>query len=209
MFCPVCFRHHVHLVWDYKWEMMFIRCWVYIAVNPFWEYTLVQSLWTCISLMQTGVFCFFAGGSDILNFNWHVWQWKEEAMLCEIHMHDFKSRIWQDFVAYNTRPVSVHLAMAWVGCSFNSFHLFAQFKTTTKSHENCVFLYPFSNMAGSAQNNNKKLYFNFYTSKLYGLTGMGLCFWKWPILHAVIYCQIGELRRCVKVKVAMGLPCPE
>ena len=25
---------------------------------------------------------FFAGGSGILNSNWHVWQWKEEAMLC-------------------------------------------------------------------------------------------------------------------------------
>ena len=27
-----------------------------IAVNPFWEWTLVQSLWTCISLMQARVF---------------------------------------------------------------------------------------------------------------------------------------------------------
>ena len=25
---------------------------------------------------------FFAGGSCILNCNWHVQQWKEEAMLC-------------------------------------------------------------------------------------------------------------------------------
>ena len=25
---------------------------------------------------------FFSGGSGILNSNWHVWQWKEEAMLC-------------------------------------------------------------------------------------------------------------------------------
>ena len=28
------------------------------------------------------VFCFFAGTSSILNSNRHVWQWKEEAMLC-------------------------------------------------------------------------------------------------------------------------------
>ena len=26
------------------------------------------------SLMQAGVFCFFAGGSGILDSNWHVWQ---------------------------------------------------------------------------------------------------------------------------------------
>ena len=48
------------------------------------------------------------------------------------------------------------------------FSLFAQFKTT-KSHENYVFLYPFSNMAISPQNNQKTV---FYTGKLYGLTGM-------------------------------------
>ena len=33
----------------------------------------------------------FAGGSGILNSNQHVWQWKEEAVLCETHMHNFKS----------------------------------------------------------------------------------------------------------------------
>ena len=38
-----------------------------------------------------GLFFFFAGGSDILNSDWHMWQWKEDAMLCEIHMRDFKS----------------------------------------------------------------------------------------------------------------------
>ena len=38
------------------------------------------------------------------------------------------------------------------------FNLFSQFKTTTKSHENYVLLYPFSNMAISPQN-YEKLYF--------------------------------------------------
>ena len=38
-------------------------------------------------------------------------------------MHDFKSHF-QDFLAYCTRPVSVHLAMASVGYSFNSFSIF-------------------------------------------------------------------------------------
>ena len=41
-------------------------------------------------------------------------------------------------------------------------------KTTIKSHENYVFLYPFSSMAISPQNNEKNV---FYTGKLYGLTG--------------------------------------
>ena len=64
----------------------------------------------------------------------------------------------QDLLAYCTRPVSVHLVMACTGCSFNSFCLFAQFKTT-KSHENHVFLYPFSSMAISPQNNDFFIYF--------------------------------------------------
>ena len=51
------------------------------------------------------------------------------------------------------------------------FSLFAQFKTTTKSHENYVFLYPFSNMAISPQINEKTV---FYIGELYGLTGMQL-----------------------------------
>ena len=71
--------------------------------------------------MQARVFCFFAGGRGILNSNQHVWQWKEEAMLCEIHMRDFRSHFWWDFLAYCTRPISVHLVMACVGCSFDSF----------------------------------------------------------------------------------------
>ena len=91
---------------------------------------------------------FFCWWQQHFEFQRHVWQWKEEAMLRLIHMHDFNSHFQQDFLAYFIRPVSVHLAMVSVGCSFNSvFNLFAQFKTKTKSHENYVFLYPFSNMA--------------------------------------------------------------
>jgi len=67
---------------------------------------------------------FFAGSSGILNSNQHLWQWKEEAMLCELHIHDFKSHFRQDFLASCTRPVSVHRAMACVGCSSDSFSLF-------------------------------------------------------------------------------------
>ena len=48
------------------------------------------------------------------------------------------------------------------------FNLFAQFKTG-KSHENYVFLYPFSSKAISPEHNEQTV---FYTSKLYGLAGM-------------------------------------
>ena len=67
---------------------------------------------------------FFAGGSGIFNSNWHMWQWKEEAMLCKVHMRYFRSHFQGDFLAYCTGPVSVHLAMACVGCTFNSFSIF-------------------------------------------------------------------------------------
>ena len=102
-------------------------------------------------LCRPGSFVFFAGGSGILNSNWHAWQWKEEAMVCEIHMHNFKSHFRQDFLACDTSPVSVHLAMLLIQQFYNRF---AHFKITTKSHENYVFLYPFSNMAISPQNND-------------------------------------------------------
>ena len=92
-------------------------------------------------------------------------------MLCEIQVYDFRSHFLQDFLAYCTQPVSVHLAMACVGCLLEFFSLFDQFKTATKFHENYIFLYPFSNMAISPQNNEKTV---FYASKPCGLTGMGM-----------------------------------
>ena len=88
--------------------------------------------------MQAGVFCFLAGGSSILNSMWHVWQWNEEAMLCEIHMHDLKSHFQQDFLAYCTRPVSVHLAMACIGCLFDSF---SNFWLSLKQHQNMKIIF--------------------------------------------------------------------
>ena len=94
-------------------------------------------------------------------------------MLCKIHTHDFKSHFQQDFLAY-TRLL--HQANQ---CAFGDgvchllvqqfFNLFAQFKTPAKAHENYVFLYPFSSMAISPQNNEKNV---FYTGKLCGLTGV-------------------------------------
>ena len=100
-----------------------------------------------------------------------MWQWKEEARLCEIHMWDSKSHL--------TRFLSLlHCASLciWDGVRQlliqQFFNLFGQFKTTTKSHENYVFLYPFSNMAISPQNNEKAV---FYTGKLYGSTSMQYC----------------------------------
>ena len=136
----------------------------------------------------------------------NVWRWKEEAMcgggrkkqcvavegrsnVCKIHMHSFKSHFQRDFLACCTRPV----------CAFGDgvcqlliqqfFSLFAQFKTKTKSHENYVFLYPFSNMAISPQNKEENL---FYSSKLYGLTGM-MYFPQW-INKVVLYLVAGVCR---------------
>ena len=80
--------------------------------------------WTCICLMQAGVFCFFASGRSILNSIQHMWQWKEEAVLCWICMRNFKSHFRLDFWAYCTSPVSMHLAVACICCSLNSFSVF-------------------------------------------------------------------------------------
>ena len=82
-----------------------------------------------------GLLLFFAGSSSILNSNRHVWQWKEEAMLCESHMHDFKSHFRWDFLAYCTRPVSVHLAIACVGCLFDNF---SDFLLSLKPQQNLM-----------------------------------------------------------------------
>ena len=104
--------------------------------------------------------------------------------MCEIHMHNLKSHFQQDFLAYCTRPVSVHLAMVCVGCSLDSFSIFFALFYTTKSHKNCVFLYPFFNVAISPQNNEKNV---FYTGKLYGLTGMHMCFMIFKVVIREVF----------------------
>ena len=123
--------------------------------------------------MQAGVFCFFAGGSSILNSNQNMQQWKEEAMLCaiEIHIRDFKSHFWQDFLAYCTRQVGVRLAMVCVGSSFKSFSIFSLSLKHQQNHMKIRFFgirfpvwpYPPKIMIF-------KLLFD--TGKLYRLTGM-------------------------------------
>ena len=84
-------------------------------------------------------------------------------------MHDFRSHFQQDFLAYCTRPVYVHLVMVCVSCSFDSFSMFLlslkQQQNLMKIMFSCIHFpiwpYPPRIM--------KKL---FYTGKLYGLTGM-------------------------------------
>ena len=133
----------------------------------------VQSLWTSISLMQARVFCFFAGGSSILNSNRHMWQWKEEAMLCKIQMHDFRSHFWWYYLAYCIRPVNVYLAMACVCCLFTSFSVFLlcvkQQQNLMKIMFSCIhfLVWPYLPQI------MKKMYFiQHNTGKLYRLTGM-------------------------------------
>ena len=61
------------------------------------------------------------------------------------------------FLAYCTRPVSEHLAMACIGCSFDSFSVFL-LSLKNKSPEYYVFLYPFSSMAIFPQDNGKNYF---------------------------------------------------
>ena len=88
-------------------------------------------------------------------------------------MHAFKSHFQQDFLlilAYCTWPVSRHLAMPCIGCSFNSFSVFLlslkQQQNLMKIMFSCIHFpiwpYPPKIM-------KKKV---FYTGKLYGLTGI-------------------------------------
>ena len=70
------------------------------------------------------------------------------------------------------------------------FNLFAQFKTT-KSHENYAFLYPFFSKAISPPPlQNVKT--EFYTSKLYGLTGMDCCS-QTGIIHSCLWAKSFQL----------------
>ena len=78
------------------------------------------------------------------------------------------------------------------------FSLFAQFKTTTKSHENYVFLHPFSSMAISPWNNEKTV---FYTGKLYGLTGMVM-----PYLWLILACMLSWI--CLQMFQCHGINAP-
>ena len=66
---------------------------------------------------------FFAGGNSILNSN-SMCGSRRKKQCCAKYTHDFKSHFQQDFSAYCTKPVSVHLAMPCIGCSFDSFSVF-------------------------------------------------------------------------------------
>ena len=121
-----------------------------------------------------GVFFSSSGGSSILISNQHMWQWKEETMLCKVHMSDFKSHFQQDFLAYCARPVSVHLVLACVSCSFDSFSIFLfslkQQQNLMKIMFSCIH-FPIWPYHPKTKTNKTTV---FYTGKLYGLTGMEL-----------------------------------
>ena len=103
------------------WFTLYHSCWPLLGVNLSPVFVNLYFPYAGRDLFFSS---FFSGGSSILNSNQHVWWWKEEAMLCEIHMCDFRSQFWWDFLACYTRPVSVHLAMECVSCSFNRFSAF-------------------------------------------------------------------------------------
>ena len=118
---------------------------------------------------------FFRWWQRHLEFQRNVWQWKEEAVLCKIHMRDFRSHFW--WLAYCVRPVRVHLVMAFVGCSFNGFSIFL---LSLKQQQNLMkimfYCIHFPILPYPPQMIKKKTTV-FYTGKLYGLTGMVVC-WK-------------------------------
>ena len=138
-------------------------------------------------------------------FRW--WQWHFESQLTRVamegrsnvvwrHMCHFKSHFWWDFLAYCTRPIC---GMCWLLVR-QFVILFAQLKTTAKSHENDVFPYPFSNMAISPQNNEKKRVF--YTGKLYGLTWQGW-FWLQVILVFKMVCNCSTQDKILSEKLLL------
>ena len=116
----------------YDWLSNYLISIIHIAVNPFWEWTLVQSLWTCISLIQARVFCFFAGGSGILNSNWHMAVEGRSNIVQNTHaqlqtslMTRFLSLLhWARQCAFGDGVCQLHIQQF--------FNLFAQFKTTRK-----------------------------------------------------------------------------
>ena len=75
-------------------------------------------------LCRTGSFVISLVAAAFLNSNWQVQQWEEKAVMCKIHMRNLKSHFRRDFLAYCTRPVSVHFAVVCVSCSFNNLSVF-------------------------------------------------------------------------------------
>ena len=76
-----------------------------------------------------------------------------------VHMHDFKSHFHWDFLAYCTRPVSVHLATASVGCSFNSFSVFLLGLKQQQNLMKIMFSFIHFPIWPYSPQNNEKLYF--------------------------------------------------
>ena len=77
--------------------------------------------------MQAGVFCFFHLWRQHFEFQpAHVAMEGSSNVVRNTHarLHEFKSHFQQDFLAYRTWPVSVHLVMTCVGWSFDIFSIF-------------------------------------------------------------------------------------
>ena len=92
----------------------------------------------CISLMQARVFwiptaCVAIEGRSNVVLNMHAQLQVSLPMRFLSLLHEASQRAFGD---------GIHWLLIW-----QFFNHFAQFKTTTKSHENYVFLYPFSSMA--------------------------------------------------------------
>ena len=95
-------------------------------------------------------------------------------------MHNFKFHIHCDFLAYCTRPVSVDLVMACVGCLFDSFSVFllslVQQNLMKIMFSLSIFQHgpipPPPPPPKKKREKKEEIFYVFYTGKLYGLTGM-------------------------------------
>ena len=76
-------------------------------------------------------------------------------------MDDFRSHFQEDFLAYCTKPVRVHLAMPCIGCLFNSFSVFLLSLKQQNRTEIIFSLYSFSNTAISPPKYEQKNIVNF------------------------------------------------
>ena len=142
-----------------------------------WNYSCQPLLGVNLSPEFVNLYFPYAG-RGLLFFCW--WQWHSELQPACVAMEGRSNVLLNMHAQLQISHLKRFLSLLHYAsqCAFGDgvcwlliwqfFSLFARFKTTAKSHENYVFLYPFFSLA-IPQN---KDFFIFYTGKLHGLTGM-------------------------------------
>ena len=104
-------------------------------------------------------------------------------------MHNFKSHF-QDFLAYCTRPVSVHLVMVSVSCSFSSFSVFLCSLKQQQNLMKIMFSWIHFPIWPYSPQNNEKLYFILVNCM--GWQVWALCVW-YDSVHVSVFILIDHL----------------